>query len=386
LAALLEDISLVRNAQGAKDEELVALNQEALKEREADPESTPENLAAGYNNLALAYVHANQLDRALQLFQKAHDLFVQAKGESYVTATSLANIGGVQFRMGRSREGLSNQLAAREMFRRIGIDSHQMLTQVLLGICETETQLELNEQAQAACDEAVTMIAHVQGESHPRFVRALALRAGAEISASHFDAATLDLDRARTIVTGIKGDPAPAFRALDMVTAKMDWLHGDYPQLRKHLGPSIAVALNAGAAPVPILFAWFAFACEHAPGDGCGGDDVGRANRVLADLKFAHHPDQLPAQIALAQIELLHGDANKAIERIEKGLAIATPELGDKHSRVGEAHLVMGDARKALGDTAAADREYAAAAAILGALPPAHPLRIEAESRLAGKR
>jgi len=386
MAALLEDLSFVRSAQGAQDDELIALNQEALTERLADRESTPENLATGYNNLALAYVHANQLERALDLFQKAHDLFAQAKGESYVTATSLANVGGVLFRLGRWHEGLSSQQASREMFRRIGIDSHQMLSQVLMGICETETQLELIEQARAVCDEAVTMIAHVQGESHPRFVRALALRASAEISAAQFDPATLDLDRARTIVTGIKGDPAAAFRALDMVTAKMDWLHGDYAQLHNHLRPSIMVARNAGGAPVPILFARFALACERAPGDGCGGDDVERANQVLADPKFARHPDRLPAQTALAQIDLLHGDANKAIARIEQGLAIATPELGDKHSWVGEAHLVLGDARKALGATAAADREYAAAATILGALPPDHPLRVEAESRLARKR
>ena len=82
---------------------------------------------------------------------------------------------------------------------------------------------------------------------------------------------------------------------------------------------------------------------------------------------------------------LLQGHANKAIERIEQGLTITLPELGDKHSWVGEAHLVLGDAQTALGDAAAANREYAMAAAILSMLPADHPLRLAAESHGAQK-
>ncbi len=386
LAATLEDISFVRFQQGAKDDELIALNEEALKRRLADPGSKAENLATGYNNLALAYTHADQLDHALELLQKAHDLFVQAKGESYVAATSLANIGATQFRLGRWSEGLENQIQAREMFRRLGIDSHQMLAGVLMGICETETQLELNEQAHAACDDEVAMVARVQGESHPRFVRALALRASAEISASQFDAAVGDLDRARGIVAGMKTDQAPARRGLDLVSAKMDRINGDYAQLRTHLYPSIAIAQKAGTTPAPILFTWFALACAHAPGEGCSNADAGLVSQALADPKFAHQPNQLAAENALARIDLLHGDANKAIEDVAKGLVIAQPELGDKHSWVGEAHLILGDAQIVLGDKAAADREYTAATVILSTLPPDHPLRIEAEIHSARQR
>jgi serine/threonine-protein kinase len=383
MAALLEDLSFVRSAQGATDDELIALNQEALTERLADRESTPENLAAGYNNLALAYVHANQLERALGLFQKAHELFERAKGESYVTATSLANVGGVLFRLGRWREGLSSQQASREMFRRIGIESHQMLSQVLMGICETAGELELDSQARPACDEAVTMIAHIQGESHPRFARALALRAAAEISAADFAAAQADLDRARAIAEHNIGDPGPALRVLDVTAAHMDRLRGDFAQLRAHLGPSMAAALKAHTASSPLLPAWFALACARAPGEGCSGAEAEHARQELADPKFAHHPDQLPARTALAQIELLHGDPNRAIDLIESGLAIAAPELGKHHSWLGEAHLVLGDARKALGEDASATKEYQAAATIASTLPAAHPLRASVTSRLA---
>ncbi len=386
LAATLEDISFVRSAQGATDEELIALNEEAVKERLADPESKPENLAAGYNNLALSYVHADQLDRALEFFRKAHDLFAQAKGESYVTATSLANIGGVQFRLGRWREGLATQIQAREMFRRLGIDNHQMLAGVLMGICETETQLELNEQAHAACDDEVAMVARVQGESHPRFVRALALRASAEIGASEFGAAEVDLDRAHAIIAAMKTDPAPAQRGLDLVSAKMDRINGDYAELRKHLKASIAGALKSGGSPSPVAFAWFALACEYVPGDGCEADATAQAQQALTDPKFAHRPNLLAAENTLAQIDLLHHDPKAAIERIGRGLAVAEPELGEKHSWVGEAHILLGDAQAALGDGAAAGREYATALAALSALPTDHPLRVEVENRLAQKR
>ena len=229
------------------------------------------------------------------------------------------------------------------------------------------------------------MVARVQGQSHPRYVRALGLRASAEATAAQFDAATLDLDRARTIVAQGKADPAPAFRAFDLIAAKMDYLRGDYAQLRKHLAASIAITQSSGSA-APVLFAWFALSCEHSPGEGCGSDDVERARQILADPKFAHDPDQLPARNALARIDLLHGDANKAIEEVQQGLTIALPEVGEKHSWVGEAHLLLGDANDALHDAAAAEREYASAAAIANTSPPGHPLRIETESRLARKR
>ncbi|MDR3388275.1 MAG: serine/threonine-protein kinase [Rudaea sp.] len=386
LAVTLEDISFVRYAEGAKDEELIPLNEEALKERLADPESKPENLAAGYNNLALAYAHADQLDRALELMQKAHDLFVQAKGESYVSATSLANIGGIQFRLGRWREGLKNQIQAREMFQRLGIDSHQMLAGVLMGICETETQLELYELAHAACDDEVAMVARVQGESHPRFARALALRASAEIGAAQFDAAEADLDRARGIVAGMKTDPAPARRGLDLVFAKMDRIKGDYARLREHLNAPIASSLKSGDSSAPVAFAWFALACEHVSGEGCEAGIAARAQDAAIEPKFAHNPNLLAAENTLAQIDLLHHDPAAAIVRIRNALAVAEAELGEKHSWVGEAHLLLGDAQAALGDHEAAGREYATALSVLGALPGNNPLRAQAESHLGQNR
>jgi len=385
LAAVLEDIAFVRNAQGAKDDELIALNQESLQERQADPQSTAANLGAGYNNLALAYVHANQLERALELLQKAHDLFVQAKGESYVTATSLANIGGVMFRLGRPREGLPPQLDARAMFQRIGIDNHQMLVQILMGLCETETQLEFNEQSVASCDEMVTMTAKVLGESHPRFVRALVIRANAEISAGHFDVASADLDRARKIAPAIQGGGAPALRAIDLAAANMDRLRGDYALLRQHLLPSINAAQTGAVALTPNVLAWFALACDRAPGDGCSADDAMHARESLADEKFAHHPVRLAAINALAQIDLQHGDAKKALTEINDAIAITLPELGEKHSWIAEAHLLLGDAQTALGDATAAAREYTAAAAIFNGLPADNRLRMQAESHLAPK-
>lgn len=383
LAAVLEDVAFVRNAQGAKDDELIALNQESLQERQADPQSSAENLGAGYNNLALAYVHANQLERALELLQKAHDLFAGAKGESYVTATSLANIGGVMFRLGRPREGLPPQLEARAMFQRIGIDNHQMLVQILMGLCETETQLELNQESAASCDEMVAMTAKVLGESHPRFVRALVIRANAEISAGHFDTATVDLDRARKIAPTIQGGGAPALRAIDLAAANMDRLRGDYAALRQHLLSSISAANTGGAALAPNVLAWFALACDRVPGDSCSAETATRARDSLADEKYAHHPVRLAAINALAQIDLWHGDAKKALTEINDAIAMTRPELGEKHNWIGEAHLLLGDAQTALGDVAAAAREYTTAAAIFSGLPTDHRLRMLAESRLA---
>lgn len=380
MAMVLEDTAFVRNAQGANDDELIALNQQAVNEREHDATSTSENLATGYNNLAIAYYHANQLDRALELFRKAHEKFTLAKGESYVTASSLANIGGVQFRMGRWREGLATQIQAREMFHRIGIDNHQMLAGILMGICETEGSLELNAQSQTSCDDAVDMSAKVLGESHPRFLRALTLRATADIAASRFAQASKDLDRVRAAAPAIKGAGRAAGRAADIVAANLDRMRGDYAQLRIHLAPSMALKSTANDVSAPVLFAWFALACAQAPGDGCGGDvDVDRARTALADPRVAHHPNQLAARNALAQIDLMHGDAGKAAEEIRAGLAIAEPELGDRHTWIGEAHRLLGDAQTALHDSAAADREYALAKTIFDAQPRDNPLRVRSE-------
>jgi eukaryotic-like serine/threonine-protein kinase len=382
-ADVLESIAFVRNAQDADINEVIALNEEAVREREGDAQATPENLATGYNNLALAYYHDDQLSKALELFQKANVLFVQAKGDSYATASSLANIGGTMYKMGLWREGLPPQIEARAMFKRIDIDSHQMLVGILSGICEDETQLELINDSLTDCNAAVVMAAQVLGESHTRFLRTLNYRASAEIRAAQFDAAKADLDRARAIAPTIEGAGAAAIRVTDAVAANMDRLQGDYALLRQHLAASVAVMRKSAGTSSPTQFAWFALACEHAPDAAvCSGDDVTRARQGLADPKLAHLPTQLAARNALAQIDLIHGDAKQAVEKIREGLRLALPELGDGHSSVGEAHLILGDAQMALADKSAAAREYAVAATVVRGLPAGHPLKAQVATRL----
>jgi eukaryotic-like serine/threonine-protein kinase len=385
-ARVIDDLSLVRMDQGARDDEIITDKQLALAEREYDPAATPDDLSSGYNNLGNAYDRARQWDQALNWYRKAYATDLKSRGESFASAVGLGNIGGILYWSGRWRESVATLEQARASYQHVAVDNHPNLVSLLIRLCDEQAQLELNDRAKTTCNDAVKMAGRVLGESHPTYAMALIRRAGAGISAGRFDAAGADLQRARDIYAKSDTDARGALRIADVTQAAMDRLRGDDASAREHLKTIIPGAANAESPSASRTFAWFALACIRAPGDGCTADQTQQAEKILASPAFTQHPNQLPGRTALAQIDLLHGDANKAIERIEKGLVIAVPELGEKHSWVGEAHLRLGDAQTALGDAVAAHGEYTAAAAILSTLPADHPLRVEVESRLAPKR
>jgi hypothetical protein len=78
----------------------------------------------------------------------------------------------------------------------------------------------------------------------------------------------------------------------------------------------------------------------------------------------------------LAEIDVAAGNPRAAIERVETGIRIATPEIGEKHAWVGAARFLLADAYAAAGDPHRAQEERAQADLIMATQPDGHLLRL----------
>ena len=380
-ARLLDDLSSLRMDQGAGDDEIIAMRKQALEERERDPDASGDDITSGYNNLGIAYDRASQWEPAEFWYRKAYEADMKLRGESFATAIDLGNVGNIQYWTGRWRESVTTLTAARAIYQRVGIDNHTNVLSLLTRLCDEQAQLE-SDDASGTCNEAVAMADHVFGSRHPTYATALIRRAGAFIASGNFTAVAADLTQGRNILASAQGDAHELLRIADVTQSTMDHALGDDVSLREHLQGITKKKENPPSASAPRIYAWFALACLHAPGDGCSDQSVPWAEAMLDDPQFAKHPNRLAGSVALANIDTERGNAASAIRRIESALAATRSEIGDAHSWTGEAHMALGDARAALGDAAAARDEYRAAVAILQKLPAAHPLRMKADARL----
>jgi len=373
-ARVLDAISMVRMEQGMDGAEAIALKREALDERLADPQATPDDLATGYNNLGAAYQYAGDYDQALAWYRNAYELSRQTEGDSVGVATDLANIGQAHSRLGRWREALADTEEARAIYARIPLEQHPNLVSVLIRQCALEAALERFEAAAASCDAAVAMARDVFGETHVQHALALIRRAEAASATGRFDAAGADIDSASGIFGRSEATSASAQRVLKGARLQLLRLRDQWPELRDAL---LLLAGDAAVARQPLampVFAWTALACRRAPAAGCDDDWTVRADRVLAQSRFARDPNRLLAQIALAEIELENSRPAHAIERLASAMSISEKELGAQHSWFAEAHLLLARAQEQAGDRAAATGHRARAERIIGALPASHPL------------
>lgn len=378
-ARLLEGKAYALHRVGRAGDAL-RLKRQAVVLRENDPDATTDDLASGYNNLGIALDSAHDYPGALKYFGKAWAIHAEDKGDSVATATSLANMGNVYSWMGQWHEATEKLEQARAMYARVGLSSHPNLTALLIRLCDVRAQLEAAN-AQAICDQALAAVEAMYPPDHPYLAMALTRHAGAAVAAGNLAAASADFDRARAIFSRSESKRATWLSFVAAAEARVQYWRGDYPALRDGLLAFISRGSSAKSTAAPRSFAWFALACKRAPGAGCSADAISKARRVLADPLFKSHPDQLAAHMALAEIRLHRGDAHGAIAEIGSGMAIAAPELGDRHSMIAAAHLLLARAYAKLGDNPHARAELVAARTAIDALPAPHPLHARLAAR-----
>ncbi|HZX91807.1 MAG TPA: protein kinase [Rudaea sp.] len=371
----LNNLVFARTRLGGPEKELLPLSMEALGEYERDPATRPHELAEAYSHVGVIYHNMNEYEQALAWYQKASDLDSRPSVENFSFAGDLLRIGATHYWMGHWREGFVEHKRALDMFDRFRPKGHPNRIPLLAYLCDEAVALEERESAQAYCGEVLTVAQDKFGANHQQFAIALIRNVSAQILLGKVDNMASDLARAREILAHADGDQSRIIKGAYLVEASVACARHDYVHLRELLRTLVGPAERTNQR-APRAFAWFALACVKASGEGCAADAVAQTESVLVDPRFAHHPYQLPAQMALAEIDLANGKPRAAIDRVQAGLDVALPEIGERHSWAGQAHAVLATGFSALEDIESARREQALADAIIGAQPLNHPLRL----------
>jgi eukaryotic-like serine/threonine-protein kinase len=381
-ASQLDGLSFARTRLGVPEKELLPLASAALQEYESDPATRPRELSAAYSHLGVIHHNMNDYEQALAWYLKALDIDSKPSTENFSFAGDLLRIGATHFWMGRWHEALAEHQQALELFDRLRPGTHPNRTSLLTYLCDETVALEERESAQRYCTEVLDVAEKSFGKQHQQYAIALIRHAAAQIALGMTSEAPAELASAREILEHVEGNQSRIIKAALLLEGSLAYSRHEYAKLRELLrtliGPSERTNQRA-----PRAFAWFALACSRAPAEGCMDDAVAQADSVLDDERFLNHPYQLPAQIALAEIELSAGRPQPAIDRIEAAVAIARPEIGESHSWMGQAQLIIAAAAASLDDQARARTETALADPIVAAQPPAHPLRLWAEGERA---
>ncbi len=376
----LNNLAFARTRLGAPEKELIPISKEALDEYERDPATRPRELAEAYSHLGVIHHNMNDYEQALAWYQKASDLDSKPSEENFSFAGDLLRIGATHYWMGHWREALVEHKRALDMFDRFRPKGHPNRIALLAYLCDETVALEERESAQAYCGEVLTVAQDKFGTNHQQFAIALIRNVSAQLLLGKIDNMTSDLARAREILAHADGDQSRIIKGANLVEASVAYARHDYAATRELLHTLIGPTESANQR-APRAFAWFALACTKAPGEGCATDMVTQAESVLADARFLHHPYQLPARIALAEIDIASDRPKTAIERIEAGIRIATPEIGAQHAWLGEGHMLLAAAYAAAGDSLRAQQERTQADSIIAMQPDGHPLRMWAAQR-----
>jgi TPR repeat protein len=328
-----------------------------------------------YSHLGVIYHNMNAYDQALAWYQKAYDIDSKPNAENFSFAGDLLRIGATHYWMGHWRDAVSEHQRALAMFERFRPTGTPNRSALLTYLCDESVALELHEQARKYCPEGLKVAQDSYGADHQQYATALIRAVSAQILDGQLDTVTVDLTHAREILARAPGDQGRIIKSALLTESSIAYARHDYGMLRELLRTLIGSGEKTNQR-APRAFAWFALACTKAHGDGCTDDAVAQAEQVLADARFTHHPYQLPAQIALAEIEIANSRPQAAVDRVEAALALALPEIGEQHSWVGQAHAMLAEAQTALGNPGRAAREQKLADAIVDAQPPGHPLRL----------
>lgn len=385
-ARILDVISMVRMHQGISGPEAIALKQEVLREREAEPNASRESLSTGYNNLGAAYQYAAQLDQALIWYRKAYAVDAEVQPNNAKAANALVNIGHVESFMGRWLESRNTLQQALAMYHLTPVDRNINLVSLLIRLCAVDADLEDIAAAKPICDQAVAMALDVGGQNELSHAMALTRRAGLKVVEGDLDAASTDYDKARSVIESSGANQRFNINIVNTSEARLWLLTSDYVRLRDAMLVIVDEAAkgqgggaNGFQPSAGLQAAWAALACLHAPSPACGDERAAAASRKAEDPRNWNHPLWLATQIVLAKINLKQDQPQRAIDRIHLALGRIEPLIGHAHSWVAEAHLVNERAQIQLGNSKAARLEHEQAAAIIANLPNRHPLRTEFE-------
>jgi serine/threonine-protein kinase len=181
-------------------------------------------------------------------------------------------------------------------------------------------------------------------------------------------------------------DPANHMRIgrVDSELAGIDLLEGRPARARERLPEAIAGLRTRGYQVPPLIAeARLLLACSRSPGPQCPATLEATVDRDLAAVASRSDPQLLWVHLLLAQVELAHGEPDRAKARLAAAIPRASRELPPAHPRRLAAQLWLAVAAARSGDCSYAAAQARAAQATIGANGlAAHPALAGADALL----
>jgi serine/threonine-protein kinase len=373
----LEDaLAAVRNDLGDPAQALVH-ERAALAARIAHYGEDSDIADGGYGNLAYALAGTAQFAEAAVAYRRAY-AGRAARGNSHGTpaAGSLAALGDVEMmagELGPARMHLREALAVFDEITAGGKASASHLSSIQFH-CRVELATG-STLAHSVCARALDLAR----DGADATVGRIQLMAGMErMQAGDLAAAHAALEDSAKLLADA---PLPWTGRTDIARGELALVEGDAEAAASFL--SRGVARHGGAYPHYLRaygLGLLALACAQVrDAADCAGDTLAAARKVLDEDTYRWNPLLLPAQTALARIDLDAGHIREASERLRTAIAHAGEPVSDTQPYLLAARLWLAVADARAGDCAHA-REGAHRVLELSGRPLAvpHPLHLAA--------
>ncbi|MEO8673196.1 MAG: serine/threonine-protein kinase [Tahibacter sp.] len=363
---LNDGLALLANDSGDPTSAL-AYERAALAERIAMNGPDSDDAIGGYSNLGFALEGVGRFGEAADAYRRVYASRVSRTGsESSRSATSLGGLGSAELMAGDLGAALEHLRGAMRVFDSLGGKPRNAQVQCSQQACTAEIAVG-SAAAAAVCAHAVDLARQSETTPGNSVGRALRLQALQVLQDGQLADARKLADQ--SLATFAADAPANWKGRSEMVLGEIQLHEGHPDQAAQTLANGIE---HLGGGYPPYLrrygLALLALACDR--GDGlaaaCANHPAERATQDLAADSYAWNALLLPANSALAQIALRHGDIGAATARLRSAVTAAQNQhVESSHPRLLEAQLWLIVSEASAGNCPAASTQALALGATL---------------------
>ncbi|MEO8804325.1 MAG: tetratricopeptide repeat protein, partial [Rudaea sp.] len=332
--------------------------QAALAQRIAEYGPDSQKAGTGYYDLGYALEATGQFDDAANAYRHVHeiDLLHLAPG-SFDLMEGLGGEGAAELFAGQLHAGRDHLREALKIADHVGGKPRELQASYAEQLCFAGLTMA-PAAADKVCARATQLDTAVFGATSARYGLGLRLTGMLAIERGELVGARATLNQSTALLATADN---VAWRGRTAITlGEVDLIEGRNDEAVQALATGIE---QFGKSYPPHLrrigLALLALACDRAPAPNCPANAFEHAATELAAVAYQWNPMLLPAQIALARVDLAHARVAAASERLRTAIAHAENEVDSTQPRLLEARLWLADAEAAAGscDTARASAQ-----------------------------
>ncbi|MGH8040439.1 MAG: tetratricopeptide repeat protein, partial [Rudaea sp.] len=360
--------------------------QRALQERIAQAGADSASAATGYNNLAISLDLSGHHAEAINAFRNSWAILIKQDGpDSLETANARNNLAMAELQLGRLQAARKDFLAGEKLYDAAPNNKRNRNARYWQDRCLLATAIGTD--IRTTCDRAVQVTREILGAGEVAWTaRALRLGATSKLELGDLAGARADVQRANDLLASAQ-DPV-ALGINDYLLAEVDVAQGDAANATASFARSIKRLANGGPEYLRLrALAGLALACTGSTADACRGDPAETARTALDEYSDRWNPWVLPANTAIARIDLDAGHADAAIARLRSAIEHVGGEVDATQVELLSAQEWLAVAEATVGECDLAGAQWHALHATLQAHGlEQHPLLVPAIAALRSVR